>query len=500
MNLWSRSPQSYKDLQSSGVLILPSGRQLQKYKNFVKQDTGINKDVFRWMANVAKQHNIPAAGYHGGLIHDETRIQQDLVMNCKGKSAELIGWIDTGEEGNNIRVAKSQSVEGALATEVFQVSFLGFTGFRFPVAHYPTEGITASEIYSIIYDIISELQTWGFKVNYILQDGGTQNREFMKLHFMDDKEAREKNFCSFNVVNPTMKIAHSQDFSHNIKKIRNAILSSGTQSFHTRNLQKSFNVITWSQWIAAANWDEKTNSRRINHKLTSSHLNPDSAEKMRNHLAEEVLDSNMLHLMKEYQKSLRKGQELDGAVDLLEQSSRLISIFRDRIPITSIHDKRIGTLLSIREWFRTWRAEGGSSSESKMKPSVKCLDDIDSLISTFTEIVKEHLKKFPGAEVYPSRFNSDIIENNFCQVRGLHNGNTTNPTYASYQCTMNSVILGQSSISRGRKSNAGIPSADPFNFHVQKQMKREPLKQITDNCQNKKIKFTPQSKKNTIAW
>lgn len=59
------------------------------------------------MANVAKQHNIPAAGYHGGLIHDETRIQQDLVMNCKGKSAELIGWIDIGEEGNNIRVAKS---------------------------------------------------------------------------------------------------------------------------------------------------------------------------------------------------------------------------------------------------------------------------------------------------------------------------------------------------------------------------------------------------------
>lgn len=129
-------------------------------------------------------------------------------------------------------------------------------------------------------------------------------------------------------------------------------------------------------------------------------MNPDSAEKMRNHLAEEVLDSNMLHLMKEYQKSLRKGQELDGAVDLLEQSSRLISIFRDRIPITSIHDKRIGTLLSIREWFRTWRAEGGSSSESKMKPSVKCLDDIDSLISTFTEIVKEHLKKFPGALKY----------------------------------------------------------------------------------------------------
>lgn len=41
---------------------------------------------------------------------------------------------------------------------------------------------------------------------------------------------------------------------------------------------------------------------------------------------------------------------------------------------------------------------------------------------------------------------------------------------------MNSAILGQSSISRDRKSNADITSADPFNFDVQKQMKREPLK------------------------
>jgi hypothetical protein len=197
LNLWSTSPQPYRYL----LLILPSGRQLQKYKNCVKQETGINKDVFRWMANVAKQHNIPPAGYLGGLIHDESRIQQDLVMNCKGKSAELIGWVYTGDEGYNIKVAKSQFIESALATEVFQISFLGFTGFRFPVAHYPTEGITATEIYSIIYDIISELQTWGFKVTYILQDGGMQNR---------------MNYCSLNVVNPTTKIAHSQDFFYTI--------------------------------------------------------------------------------------------------------------------------------------------------------------------------------------------------------------------------------------------------------------------------------------------
>lgn len=40
-------------------------------------------------------------------------------MNCKGKFVELIGWIDIGEEGNNIRVVKFYFVEGVLVIEVF---------------------------------------------------------------------------------------------------------------------------------------------------------------------------------------------------------------------------------------------------------------------------------------------------------------------------------------------------------------------------------------------
>ena len=40
-----------------------------------------------------------------------------------------------------------------------------------------------------------------------------------------------------------------------------------------------------------------------------------------------------------------------------------------------------------------------------------------------------------------------------CQQRTLHNGANTNPTYLGYCNTVNSVILGQASISR--KSNVG---------------------------------------------
>jgi hypothetical protein len=52
-----------------------------------------------------------------------------------------IGWVDTGNEGDNLRILKEQNVTKKLATDVLQITFLGYTGFRFPVAHYPTDGV-----------------------------------------------------------------------------------------------------------------------------------------------------------------------------------------------------------------------------------------------------------------------------------------------------------------------------------------------------------------------
>jgi hypothetical protein len=60
-----------------------------------------------------------------------------------------------------------------------------------------------------------------------------------------------------------------------------------------------------------------------------------------------------------------------------------------------------------------------SKEKEKILPSKKCLDDEHSLISTFVEICAIHISEFLGEGVNPSRFNSDIIENNFCQVPGF---------------------------------------------------------------------------------
>ena len=90
-------------------------------------------------------------------------------------------------------------------------------------------------------------------------------------------------------------------FQHNIKKIRNNLFASGDRSYHKRHLvfpQIGTSAdVKWSYWVDAYQWDIVTHSFPVHRKLSEQHLFPTIKERMRNHLAEEVLDEEMLHLM-----------------------------------------------------------------------------------------------------------------------------------------------------------------------------------------------------------
>ena len=56
--------------------------------------------------------------------------------------------------------------------------------------------------------------------------------------------------------------------------------------------------------------------------------------------------------MKVYQISLgEKGQILNGAVEILEHTSKLVDIFRDMRPIKSLDDSKLNNLYSVSLWF-----------------------------------------------------------------------------------------------------------------------------------------------------
>lgn len=119
----------------------------KNYKNIIHQDPGINKDVLQWMSNEAKLQNIPPEGFAGGLIIDEMYIQPDLQFSKKNNDIKLIGFTEVTPESLIIEQLNSKTKQRTLATHVLQFVFLGFTGFRFPCAHFASTTASATDMY-----------------------------------------------------------------------------------------------------------------------------------------------------------------------------------------------------------------------------------------------------------------------------------------------------------------------------------------------------------------
>ncbi|KAJ8313792.1 hypothetical protein KUTeg_008353 [Tegillarca granosa] len=469
LTLWCRSPKGYNELRNSKFLMLPSAKLLQRFKNMVNQESGIKKDMLQWMAN----KNIPPEGYEGGLIIDEMSIQPDLQLKKKNGEIELIGFSEVVPESIAFGQMQSNKKERILATHVLQLVFLGSTGFRFPFAHFPSCTASGHELYLLLWKSVNMLSNFGFTIQFISTDGAQTNRDLFKLLLPDFKSSNPKT-CSFRNIYSSgdVKIFFIMDFSHVIKKIRNNISKSGQESQCKRHLQLGGHFIEWRHFRQAYLWDISSHSFPVYHKLSQDHIFLTSEAKMRNHLAEEVLNTDMLHLMKLFQKSLGEaGSELNSTIELLENTSVLIKNFRDNRPITDSSDDRLRQNHDVLDFFIKWENDNLSDEKIKRKEfsmiSHQTRQDIISSILGFEELCLYKLKK-NSASVIPSRLNSDVVENIFCQQRTLHNGANTNPTYLSYCHSMNSIILGQTTVSR--KSNTGGETAQPYSHQVTKKV------------------------------
>lgn len=460
LTLYCRSPRCYDDLRKSGFLCLPSSRLIQIYKNKYTQQAGIQKHILEWMRNEASVQNLSKEGFEGGLMIDEMSIQEDLAIKRKGNNFQLVGFVEGSNENFAMQKMMTNTDEIHLANHVLQLVFLGSSGFRFPFAHFPTKQSSASELYLIFWKAVKMLAVYGFVVRYVSMDGAQANRDFMKMLLLDTKTDSLKTMLVTNIFRPSLpKISIIMDYSHVMKKIRNNCCKSGLRSGHKRKLTHHSSLILWEHWVQAYNWDVLENPYPIHRKLTHDHFFLTSESKMRNHLAEEVLDKDMLHLMKCYRKSLcddAKSEELNGTIELLENTSVMVGFFRDRRPIKNYGDDRLQNNRDVLLWFQKWESENKHNDDIKEKEksllSFQCREDITSLLIGFDEFCREKLT-MSGGSIMPNRINSDVIENIFSQQRGLHNGCNNNPTYQNYCYSMNSIILGETPISR--KSNTG---------------------------------------------
>ena len=157
-----------------------------------------------------------------------------------------------------------------------------------------------------------------------------------------------------NIVWLQSKLCCIMDFSHVMKKLRNSLYSSGTDDQHKRRIVHPLGFIDWDMFYNAFLWDSNNHTLRIHRKLTNEHFFLNNSLKMRNHLAENVLNSDMLLLMEQYGKTLPVPDDLNACMELLKHTFSMIDIFRGFCPIKSTTDDRLLSLRSTATFFQDW--------------------------------------------------------------------------------------------------------------------------------------------------
>jgi hypothetical protein len=95
-------------------------------------------------------------------------------------------------------------------------------------------------------------------------------------------------------------------------------------------------------------------------------LFPENQLKLRNYWAEDVLNTVMVHLMKQYQLYLaEKGKVFSGVIEFLEQTSTIVRIFKDMRTVKYHEDDMLQQLEKVDRWFQNW--ENSVSKEEKSK-------------------------------------------------------------------------------------------------------------------------------------
>ena len=186
-SLWIRSPQADQDLLDTGLIILPSRSILKLYKSDVQQDAGFHPTIFNWVRLEALRRNLSPAAYHGGILMDEMSIQEDLQAVRSGQGMRLIGFVDQGSESAQLSTSRTGTMDKELANHVLLMQFVGFNGFRFPFAHFPTRQATATDLFIHFWKAVSMLQSYGFHTDYINIDGAITNRQFVNMHAAADQ-------------------------------------------------------------------------------------------------------------------------------------------------------------------------------------------------------------------------------------------------------------------------------------------------------------------------
>lgn len=160
-----------------------------------------------------------------GLLLDEIYIREDIVYDRH--SSRLIGFVNLGDvdkQLTSLEMTTSGQIP-AVSTRILTVMVRGiFSRLQFPLANFPTAGVTAVELHDIMWEAVEKLERCDFRVVSLSGDGCSPHRRFFRLH----QASSEVPHKAVNVYSQDQRILYFfSDAPHLIKTARNSLSHSG---------------------------------------------------------------------------------------------------------------------------------------------------------------------------------------------------------------------------------------------------------------------------------
>ena len=455
LNLRMMSSAAYHNLRTSGMLQLPSERTLRDYSNVIKSGDGFHMDVLKQLYDEARMGSdeIPAHKQFIGIAFDEIYIKSDLVYDRH--SGKVIGFVNLGAVDQQLAALEQES-KPIVATRVLTLMARGlFFRLNFPVASFPTAGITCVNLFNILWTAVEHLERCDFRVVFQTADGSSPNRRYFRMHRDPACSNGAMKKVVHQAVNPYSMngsniVYFFSDPPHLMKTVRNSLANS--RPGRSRLMWNGMDI-TWRHLLQLEeelrHCSVTSGGLSVAPKLKREHFHLTSYSKMRVDLAVQILSRTTSEALKFY--SIRDSAAtqtlllfMDRFFDMLNVRSPEEAVKKrkdDLRPYSSAEDSRLtwleeGFLAYLDDWEDAVRKRDGfrRGEQELMLLSSETRVGLRITVNSFVGMLRELLKypELKGKYLLSERISQDPLENFFGKVRQA-GGRNANPSVKTMQ-------------------------------------------------------------------
>ncbi|KAL4126560.1 hypothetical protein QTP88_010781 [Uroleucon formosanum] len=409
INLYYKSPATYKFLRNNQQIILPGETTLRRWIGKSKFCPGFNS---LWLKQIKiKLDTMSDDEKYCVIIFDEMKIKSFLEYS---KYLDMVeGFEDLGHRGRTNKLATQAMV--------FMVRGL-YSNWKLPLAYFLSgSSMSSSILKDLITDLIEKCTELGFNIVALVCDQGSNNYSAIKhLGCCKEKPFIEiKGKTIFTIF----------DVPHIFKNLRN--------NFLKYNFKFNGQEVSFSDIKLAYNIDKSSCTSRALLKLTDSHMNPNPFQKMNCKLALQVFSNSVAAVLKTCIATGQiKSKTATATADFVQELNNLFdclnskTLYSFNIYSCALNEEKpylLQCLMKTKEWWTQLELIQPINVYGKVVP---CFDamiwSINAIIMIYTQQQQLGFKY-----LLTSRLNQDVIENTFSvfRQRGGFNRNPTARTF-----------------------------------------------------------------------